>query len=99
MIEQIVSFAPGDPETLRIDTSKLRTLEIDGVKYSAELFRTFAAPDTAKYYQLVRKGETVTVTEFHVSRPRVGGGTALDFEGEIAFLKELEEREGREPKP
>jgi len=63
VIEKMVSFAPGDPETLVIDTSKLRVLQIDGVKYSAELFRTFGAPDPKKFFQLRRDGDNVIVTD------------------------------------
>ena len=55
---------------LRLSTEGLQVIEIDGVKYSAEIFRTFAAPDPQKYYRFVRDGETVTVTEFRIEEPR-----------------------------
>jgi hypothetical protein len=51
-------------DVLHVSTDGLRVIEIDGVRYSAEIFRTFAAPDPKKYYQFVRDGETVTVTQF-----------------------------------
>jgi len=63
VIEEIVSFAPGDRQTLVIDTAKVRVLQIDGVKYSAELFRTFGAPDPKKFFQLRRDGGNVIVTD------------------------------------
>jgi hypothetical protein len=51
------------PLQLIYDTER-DELTIDGVKYSGELFRVFASPDPAKFYQLTRKDETITVTEF-----------------------------------
>lgn len=63
MIEQIVNFAPGNPETLQVKTATLRVLEIDGVKYSAEVFRTFVFPDPNQFYQFARLEDDVIVND------------------------------------
>ena len=46
-----------------------RTLTLDGVAMSLEVLAALINPDQAKYYHFVRKGDVVTIEQFHLAPP------------------------------
>ena len=70
---------------LLVQLGDLDQLEIEGVRYSAELFRVFAAPDPGKFYRFERAGGAVTVTD---CGPASQGTGVVDLARKILYTRQ-----------